>query len=408
MRTLFLLLAACALAPGCGSERTVPAPARPAAASMRTAIADGLDWFARAQEEDGSFSLHRWNPHHGRPGLPGFSEEDHWFDVAATGLVILTYVEAGHASVTSQEDSCYRRALDWLLTKQRDGGRFGYGEGRVDHYFVTRIHKRGLSHPEGPGYKALTIHMFNHAVATAAVAAAYEVSRDDELRRPLKQALLHLVNDEHPEFVWTSYYDPFGDMGVVPYVLLAATAAADAGLSLEAEPLLEPAGDFLERVTQEGTGRARMFSEHPHCFDGHDSTAINAFCRRLLGENPTTGLLSAALGSIAHVGLVWRAPQHLDPAHGIDEPLGAVVNHELWYHGVRAFHGVSTQAAARFTHTVLALLVEHQRRSGSVHGSWDPIGVWDRIGGRIYSTAMAVRTLASSTRPRRNDTAARH
>ncbi len=40
------------------------------------------------------------------------------------------------------------------------------------------------------------------------------------------------------------------------------------------------------------------------------------------------------------------------------------------------------------------LLLDNQRRGHEFKGSWDPIGVWARVGGRIYSTAMAVRTLA--------------
>jgi hypothetical protein len=400
MRAGPLLLLICLPLLACGGEQAADPTAQPGPTALATGIEAGLKWLERAQEKDGSFSLHHWNPHHGHPGLPGFSEEDHWLDIAATGLVALTFAEAGRASLTADEDSCWGRALSWLLTKQSDEGRFGYGEGTVDHYFVTRIHKRGLYHPEGAGYKARTIHMFNHAVATAALATAYAASRDDDLRRPLKQALLYLVNDEHPEFMWTSYYDPFGDMGVVPYVLIAATAASAAGLKLESAPLLDPALDFLDRVTNEETGRAQMFSDQPHCFDGHDSTAINAYCRCLLGQDPGTGLLATALDSIAQVEIEWRGLEERKRPYAITEALGAVVNHELWFHGTSALRGRRTPSASRFRQRVLALLIKNQRSVGKRRGSWDPIGVWDRVGGRIYATAMATRTLASASRGR--------
>ena len=205
----------------------------------------------------------------------------------------------------------------------------------------------------------------------------------------------YLAHDEHPDYVWTSYYDPYGDMGVVSYVVLAARAAADAGLTREAAPLLEPALDFLGRVTDADTGRAAMMAEQPHCFDGYDSTAINAFCRRLLGASATEAPLSKTLDVLAGAELAWRPASALDHGHGLDQPLGAVVNHEFWYHATCAFAGLDTSDAVRYRDRVASLLVRHQRDAGRTRGSWDPIGVWARIGGRLYATCMALRTLAA-------------
>lgn len=381
------------LAAACGGEPGAPEQAAPDEAQVARAVQAGLGWLERAQEEDGSFSLSRWNPHHGRPALEGFSKEDRWFDPAATALVILAYAAAEHPAMTQPQDSSYRRALRWLLARQLDDGRFGYSEHEVDRYFVHRLRKRSLFSPEGAGYKARTIHMFNHAVAAAALAEAYRVSRDPALRAPWRRALRHLVHDEHPEYVWTSYFDPYSDVAVVPYVLIAAKGATRAGLAREAEPILEPALDFLDRVTDEATGRTAMFSEHPYCFDGHDSTAINAYCRRLLGQDPAEPPLSLALASIAQAPLDWRAPGDLTDHH---RALGAVVNHELWFHGFFALAGVPDGAG--FRTRVLALLLANQCREGEQAGSWDPIGVWDRVGGRIYATVMAIRTLAAARR----------
>ncbi|MHC5011319.1 MAG: hypothetical protein ACYTG6_10265, partial [Planctomycetota bacterium] len=215
---------------------------------------------------------------------------------------------------------------------------------------------------------------------------------------PLRRALRHIEEDEHPEYVWTSYYDPFSDIGVVPYVLIAASAAAAAGLEHEARPLLEPALDFLGRVTDPDTGRTVMLGEHTHCYDGHDSTAINAFSRRLLGEAPDARPLALSLASLADAPLEWRAATNLDPHHPVDEPLGAVVNHEFWYHAARAFEGTPGPAAEGFIARLTSLLVANQEVDGEREGSWAPIGVWDRVGGRIYATAMAVRTLAVGRR----------
>ncbi len=46
-------------------------------------------------------------------------------------------------------------------------------------------------------------------------------------------------------------------------------------------------------------------------------------------------------------------------------------------------------------------IVEAQRRDGNFAGSWDPVGVWDMDGGRVYSTAMHALTLEVDRRTAR-------
>src|SRR5688572_30115429 len=74
-----------------GEPRPLTAPGGTHGAGARSvpesrAITNGLIWLAGAQEPDGSWDLAKWNPHHGKTGLFGFTEEDHWFAPAATGL----------------------------------------------------------------------------------------------------------------------------------------------------------------------------------------------------------------------------------------------------------------------------------------------------------------------------------
>ena len=46
----------------------------------------------------------------------------------------------------------------------------------------------------------------------------------------------------------------------------------------------------------------------------------------------------------------------------------------------------------------LSMLTEHQRQDGNFAGSWDPIGVWDQNGGRVFVTALNTLTLEASHR----------
>lgn len=393
LRTAFLL---CALAiGGCGDE---PPPSETAAgtdATVAQAIERGLAWLARTQEDDGSYSLHKHNPHHGKPGFGGFYEEDHWMDVAGTALVVLTQAECDAPLTLGAQPSSAGRAIAWLLTKQLDGGRFGYSEKEADAYFVDVVKQRSLYDPHGPGYKARTIHIFNHVVATAALAEVYRRTKADALRQPLRAALRFIAEDEHREYVWPSVYDPEGDIAGASYVVLAARAAQAAGLKAEATPLLEPLLDFLDRITDTTTGHTTMLQElAPFDFDGHDSAAINAVCRRAVGQSPDAPGLAPILALVARAPVIWKPFEPKPTDHTTPRKLGGSINYELWFHGVRALAGIDSEAARAFTRSVRALLLAHQTQHLGLGGSWEPNGIWSRVGGRVYSTAMALRTLA--------------
>jgi len=365
-------------------------------AERSKAVEAGLGWLARAQEHDGSWELVKWNPWHGRTGLYGFTEEDHWFQPAATGLALLAWLEAAPASGALAEGTL--RGLARLVAWQREDGRIGFDEEEVDEWFRRMLGVPGLSGhgSNAPGYKALTIHSFNHAVAMAALASAARRADGEAWREPARRALAHAVADEHPEYRWSAYLDPEADIGVVAFVALAARAGADAGLTADSRPLLDALPDFLERVTDPATGRTRMLSDNPACFDGDDSTAINAYARRLLGQAPGSAPLARGLASVAASEVRWREAV-LPPAEGpsaFHAHLGPVVNHDAWTYGIRALEGAPGPRAAAWRATVRALLARNQVADGSQAGSWEPIGVWDRVGGRLYATAMAVRALA--------------
>jgi hypothetical protein len=375
-------------------EPARPAPAPVTDAERAKAVAAGLAWLERAQEPDGAWELAKWNPWHGKTGLHGFTEEDHWFQPAATGLAVLAFLEAAPPGGTLPAPAA--RGLARLVKWQDEGGRIGFDEEEVDTWFRENLNVPGFRGHGGPGYKALTLHSFNHAVAMAALASAARRADGAAWREPARKALAHAVADEHPEYRWSAYLDPESDIGVVAFVVLAAHAGKDAGLDAESKPLLDALPDFLERVTDPETGRTRMLSDNAACFDGDDSTAINAYARRLIGQAPTSAPLDRSIASLAAKAPAWEEAK-LPPPEGpsaFHVHLGAVVNHDAWTYGVKALEGAPGAKAPAWRAAVRALLTRNQVSDGTHSGSWEPIGVWDRVGGRLYATAMAVRALA--------------
>ena len=47
---------------------------------------------------------------------------------------------------------------------------------------------------------------------------------------------------------------------------------------------------------------------------------------------------------------------------------------------------------------IAAALASYQVQDGEDKGSWDPIGAWAEVGGRTWTTAMAVLTLEAPHR----------
>ena len=43
-------------------------------------------------------------------------------------------------------------------------------------------------------------------------------------------------------------------------------------------------------------------------------------------------------------------------------------------------------------------IVKTQRTDGNFAGSWDPVGVWDEDGGRVYATALYTLCLSADQR----------
>jgi hypothetical protein len=69
-----------------------------------------------------------------------------------------------------------------------------------------------------------------------------------------------------------------------------------------------------------------------------------------------------------------------------------------WYFGTRALSEVGGAYWRRWSeHLQVALLSsQHREGSGARAGSWDPIGVRGREGGRIYSTALLTMCLGTA------------
>jgi hypothetical protein len=75
----------------------------------------------------------------------------------------------------------------------------------------------------------------------------------------------------------------------------------------------------------------------------------------------------------------------------------ASVDFYYWLHGTAALRAAGGAEWKAWRKAVLAALVPHQRRDGDAAGSFDPdVDPWGAEGGRVYATAVDLRTLATA------------
>ena len=69
-----------------------------------------------------------------------------------------------------------------------------------------------------------------------------------------------------------------------------------------------------------------------------------------------------------------------------------------WLHGTRAMRELGGEAWAEWSAALRRTALASQRTEGRHAGSWDPVGPWGALGGRVYSTATMALALRESLR----------
>ena len=123
--------------------------------STEAAIELGLEFLARHQRVDGSWSLGGFDA--GHPSKQGQFNSD----MAATGLALLAFQGAGYTHREFKYASQMQRALDWMTTRQS-----------ADGQLYLDADQRSNSN----------CRMYSHAIATLALNEAYGMTQDSRLQ----------------------------------------------------------------------------------------------------------------------------------------------------------------------------------------------------------------------------------
>jgi hypothetical protein len=313
------------------------------------AVARGLRWISRHQNEDGSWSLHEFNRTHQCNGQCGGHGGVH-SDTSATAMALMAMLGAGQTHTSGIYRDQVSQALRWLVEHQKPDG-------------DLRAHSAGNS------------GMYAHGQAAIVLCDAFKLTGDESLREPAQKAIDFVCEAQHPQGGWRYSPGEAGDLSVVGWQLMAMHSAKSAYLTVPKRNQNQ-AGRFLDRVQADEVGG--LYSYTPNSGPTPTMTAEGLLSRMYLGwDAKKPGLKS---------GVNFLVENHL--------PNERQKNMYYWYYGTQVMHHWGGDPWEKWNVAMRETLVTSQVTEGHAAGSWSPDGFpHGPAGGRLYVTALATCTL---------------
>jgi hypothetical protein len=311
------------------------------------AVARGLRWLANHQNADGSWSLADFR----RAGDCNCSGGGAYTDkAAATSLALLPFLGAGQTHLAGTHRDVVSRGLRWLIEHQAKDGDL-----------------RSAAKERG---------MYAQGLGTIVLCEAFAMTGDEVLRQPAERAVAYIVAAQYDDGGWRYMPSPHnleGDTSVVGWQLMALQSARAANLAVP-DDTWQAAGYFLDGVQhRDGALYSYMAGMEPN----PSMTAEGLLCRMYLGwKKDRPGIIR---------GSRWLLDNHL--------PSKKEPNFYYWYYGTQVLHHYGGREWDTWNLQMRDVLVNSQETRGHAAGSWTPRESYDRSGGRIFTTALAVCTL---------------
>jgi hypothetical protein len=327
-----------------------------------SAVLMGLVWLKNHQNPNGMWSCKNFMMNCQKGTCAGVGGTDD-YDMGCTGLALLAFLGAGHTHKHGKFKNTVKKTLKALKDRQTPDGCFG-PKSKEGHW------------------------IYNHAMATMAMAEAYGLSNKSPLLQGTAQkAVDFLLDCQNPYLGWR-YGKQTGenDSSVTSWATLALKSAKISGLHVPKESF-DGALNWFDRVTDEayfrtgyttkGDNGSRLVEAMEKFQPSDAMTAAALACRIFILESEAN-----ARPEILGAGNLLKnnPPKWEDKAGTIDM--------YYWYYGTLAMFQLGRQYWKAWNEPMKNALVPTQQREGCQNGSWDPIGAWGTAGGRVYSTAI--------------------
>jgi hypothetical protein len=310
-------------------------------ATTEAAVNRGLEWLARMQSKEGSWSLVS-------PYTNGATDDN---PPAATAMALLAFQGAGHTHKEGNFVQNVSRGWNWLLKEQDGDGSF-FHEGPFNHRFYTQ------------GQCAI------------ALCEIYGMTKDEKFRDPAERAIKYCLLGQSSEGGWRYSPGSDSDVSVTGWIVMALQSARMAGIEVP-DDNLRRVERFLDKVATDGGTR------YPYQ-RGRESTNVMTaealLCRQYLGWPQNDDRL--------HDGIDWLTQPENLVSYGRDR------NVYYWYYATQVTHHMGDPYWKKWNEVMRQAVPEQQVREGREAGSWDPIkptrDEWEAHGGRLYVTCLSI------------------
>lgn len=356
-------------------------------AEAEAAVDAGLRWLARHQGGGGGWASNGFDTRCVENRCTGRGYDE--YDAGVTALAVLSFLGAGitpKSEVTWKDEVTGRQVVAGEVVRRG-----------IDALVAMMDHEGCAGGRHGSKY------MYNHAIATLALAEAFGMTGAEALRKPAQDAVDFLLDAQNPGKAWR-YSKKCGDndTSVTSWAVAALYAADLAGLA-NAKNGYAGAKAWLKEVTDEawfkvgytakGTGKVVVQGKNED-WDGHESLTGAAMTARIRMEQMTNRDILDGGAKL----LVCDLPQWREKK----------VDMYYWFHGTEAlfcFDGANGKYWKAWTVALQDALVKSQENAdgGCAVGSWDPdADRWGFEGGRVFTTAMGVLALETPYRDARS------
>lgn len=334
-----------------GRGRSAAVATGDATRESEAAVDAALRWLAAHQHRDGGWSFRLDDPHgpcEGQCKNPLKNADDSPTPrTAATGLALLAFLGGGHTHHGGEYAETVRRGIYYLRGQARETS------------FGTDLQNGS---------------MYGHGIATLALAEAFVLTDDEDLRELVEGTTTFCASAQHERGGWG--YVPGGpaDITLTAWQIVALKTAEQQKIWSPTE-VIPDAKAFVQTLANESRNRFGYKSPEPKL----STTAMGLLLQLYFGHQPgETGMAE---------GLDWIAAQGPSPTDVYYD-----------YYATLALHHSRHRGRMAFARALREHLVATQARQGHEDGSWHFPDRYGSVGGRLYTTAMCTLILQTPYR----------
>ena len=311
-------------------------------ALSEAAVKLGLEWLARQQQKDGSWSL-------SGPYDDGVPVEN---ALSATAMALLAFQGNGHTHIKGLFKSNVEKGMKFLLKSQQQDGSFFFN--------IPGNHR-----------------MYTQGQCTITLCELYGMTHDTPLREPCERAVEFCAGAQDSLGGWRYVPGTDSDTSVTGWIVMGLQSARMAGLEVP-EATLSRVSQYLNRAQKEDGAR---YSYLPGAEPSEVMTAEGLLCRQYLGWSQ-------------HDERIINGANFLVLPENLPKWSEGNRNVYYWYYATQMLHHLEGAQWKKWNGVMRDLLVEKQVKTGRERGSWDPMkptpDQWGPHAGRLYVTCLSI------------------